>query len=161
MAKIVSCLLCVVKVQMFLKKKKQGAPIFFRASFLLKRCQVNAKVLLFLNTLKWICSTFTKKVWTRASIYVKHGYLARLLAPLFVLEPFCLAPLGSSVLEPDLRQRLQISGNWRKCITLTLKQCWGSVTFWCGSVSGSPDPIPYFGDFKNAKNNFFSSYYFL
>ncbi len=57
---------------------------------------------------KRICPNFTKKVWTRTSINVKYCYLAGLLAPLFVLEPFCLAPLGSSVLEPNLRQRFKL-----------------------------------------------------
>ncbi len=44
-------------------------------------------------------------------------------------------------------------------------QCWGSLTFWCGSGSGdpyfrlmdpdsspTPDPIPFFSNFKDAKN---------
>ncbi len=51
-------------------------------------------------------------------------------------------------------------------------QCWGSVTFWCGSRSGSPDrylwlmdpdldpdptpePTPFFSDFQDAKKKFF------
>ncbi len=46
-------------------------------------------------------------------------------------------------------------------------QCWGPLTFWSGSTSGSadpylwlkepdptPDPLPFFGDFKEAKNFF-------
>ncbi len=52
-------------------------------------------------------------------------------------------------------------------------QCWGSVTFWCGSGSGSPDPnlrlmdpdpdptpdpTPFFIDVKDAKK---ISYFFL
>ncbi len=38
------------------------------------------------------------------------------------------------------------------------RQCWGSVTFWCGSGSAypylwltDPDPTPFFSDFKDAK----------
>ncbi len=42
-------------------------------------------------------------------------------------------------------------------------QCWGSVIFWCGSVpltygseSGpTPDPTPFFSDFKDAKKIIF------
>ncbi len=43
-------------------------------------------------------------------------------------------------------------------------QCWGSVTFCCGSGSpdpylclmdADPDPTPFFSDFKDAKNIFF------
>jgi hypothetical protein len=37
------------------------------------------------------------------------------------------------------------------------KQCWGYVTFWCGSGSNSGFGS-FFSDFKDAKNNFFSSY---
>jgi hypothetical protein len=43
-------------------------------------------------------------------------------------------------------------------------QCWGSVTFWCGSVpvtngpDPTPDPTPFFIDFKDAKK---MSYFFL
>ncbi len=48
----------------------------------------------------------------------------------------------------------------------TFSQCWGSVTFWCGSGSAdlylwptdlapdpdpTPDPTPFFSDFKDAK----------
>ncbi len=45
-----------------------------------------------------------------------------------------------------------------------LRQCWGFVTFWCGSGSSdlylwlmdpdpTPDPTPFFSDFKDAKKN--------
>jgi hypothetical protein len=41
-------------------------------------------------------------------------------------------------------------------------QCWGSVTFWCGSGSPDqylllmdPDPTPFFSDFKDAKIIFY------
>jgi hypothetical protein len=37
----------------------------------------------------------------------------------------------------------------------TVNQCWGSVTFWCGSVLLTNDPTPFFSDFKNAKIVFF------
>jgi hypothetical protein len=30
--------------------------------------------------------------------------------------------------------------HFRSASSLLLKQCWGSVRFWCGSGSGSPDP---------------------
>jgi hypothetical protein len=47
-----------------------------------------------------------------------------------------------------------------------IKRCWGSVTFWCGSGSGSTDPYlllldltPFFNNFKDAKKLFFS--YFI
>ncbi len=50
------------------------------------------------------------------------------------------------------------------------KQCWGSVTFWCGSGSADPylwlldpDPYPYpasfFSDLKMQKNIFFSLFF--
>jgi hypothetical protein len=53
----------------------------------------------------------------------------------------------------------------------TRKQCWGPVTFWCGSGSPDPylclmdpdpisDPTTFFIDFKDAKKIFFS-YFFL
>jgi hypothetical protein len=67
----------------------------------------------------------------------------------------------------------------RRTLTyLKLKnQCWGSVTFWCGSgfpdpylylmdtnpvpdPDPTPDPTPFSIDFKDAKKNFFS-YFFL
>ncbi len=38
----------------------------------------------------------------------------------------------------------------------TTHQCWGSVTFWCGSGSATP----FFSDFKDAKKSFLL-YYFL
>ncbi len=51
---------------------------------------------------------------------------------------------------------------------LPVRQCWGSVTFWCGSGSPdpylwlmdpapdpTPDPTYFFNDFKDAKNNIF------
>jgi|LakMenE18May11ns_1017448.scaffolds.fasta_scaffold9653836_1 hypothetical protein len=49
-------------------------------------------------------------------------------------------------------------------------QCWGSVTFWCGSGSVSPDPYlwlmdpdptPFLIGCKNAKKKYFYSYCFL
>ncbi len=63
-------------------------------------------------------------------------------------------------------------------------QCWGSVTFWCRSASGSgsmdphlwlmdPDPVPdpdptpdpdrtpFFSDFKDAKINFFPDFFLI
>ncbi len=46
---------------------------------------------------------------------------------------------------------------------LRFLQCWGSMTFWCGSGSTDPylwlmdpDPTPFFIDFKDAKKIFFS-----
>jgi hypothetical protein len=45
---------------------------------------------------------------------------------------------------------------------ISLKQCWGSLTFLCGSGSPDPhlslidpDPTPFFSDFKDAKKIFF------
>ncbi len=50
----------------------------------------------------------------------------------------------------------------------TANQRWGSVTFLCGSGSPDPylwlmdpDPAPFFRDFKDVKNNFFSFIFFL
>ncbi len=43
-------------------------------------------------------------------------------------------------------------------LLITEVQCWGSVTFWCGS--GSADPTPFFSDAKDSrckKINFFHS----
>jgi hypothetical protein len=53
---------------------------------------------------------------------------------------------------------------------LQMRQCWASVTFWCGSGSGDPklritdlDPTPdlnpFFSDFQDAKKNFFSYFF--
>jgi hypothetical protein len=54
-------------------------------------------------------------------------------------------------------------------ILRSFNDCWGSVTFWCGSGSAdryiwlmdpdpTPDPTPFFNDFKDAKNK--NSYFF-
>ncbi len=43
--------------------------------------------------------------------------------------------------------------------SMRLKQCWGSVTFRCGSGS-APDPTPFFSDFKVAKNSFFFIFFY-
>jgi hypothetical protein len=46
-------------------------------------------------------------------------------------------------------------------------QCWGSVTFWCGSGSADPapdltlDPTPFFSDFQDAKNKKICFIFFL
>ncbi len=46
------------------------------------------------------------------------------------------------------------------------KQCWRSVTFWCGSGSADPylwlmDPIPFFGYFKEVEKLIFFPYFLL
>ncbi len=40
-------------------------------------------------------------------------------------------------------------------------QCWGSVTFWCGSDFWlmDPDPTPFFSDFKDAKKFIFFKFF--
>jgi hypothetical protein len=63
----------------------------------------------------------------------------------------------------------------RFAIIIIVKQCWGSMTFWCGSGSADPylclmdpasnpfltlDSTPFFSDIKDAKKKFFI-YFFL
>ncbi len=55
-------------------------------------------------------------------------------------------------------------------VKISIKQCWRSVTFWCGSGFGSPDPYlwlmdpdpdptPFFSDFKETKKNIFFKFF--
>jgi hypothetical protein len=51
----------------------------------------------------------------------------------------------------------------KNTFVLYVRQCWGYVTFWYGSVSQTPDPNPFFSDLKDAKKKllffqFFFSY---
>ncbi len=48
------------------------------------------------------------------------------------------------------------------------RQCWGSVTFWCGSATlwltnshPDEDPAPFFSDFRDAKNFFFHIFFLV
>jgi hypothetical protein len=61
---------------------------------------------------------------------------------------------------------------WNICITLLSKQCWGSVTFWCGSGSPdpylllmdqdpTPDPSPFFVEFKDTKKIIFFIFFLI
>ncbi len=90
------------------------------------------------------------------------------------------APLDDQALEAQVEPCRQLTQGRVQAKQKHLSQCWGSVTFWCGSRSRSPDPYlwlmdpdpvpdldptpdstPFFIDFKDAKKYFFSPYFFL
>jgi hypothetical protein len=63
---------------------------------------------------------------------------------------------------------LQVILNVCIFVQQSFKQCWGSVTFWRGSGTGSADPYlwlmdpdltPFFSDFKDAKKNYFYHFF--
>jgi hypothetical protein len=86
--------------------------------------------------------------------------------------PTC--PTVLSVIRYQIVQiRKKVTHRWQSenlCVLKVLfwRQCWGSVTFWCGSGSADPylwlmdpdpyptlDPTSFFSDFKDAKKNIF------
>ena len=77
----------------------------------------------------------------------------------------------STTVSRDLNPGLALSLQGKKHVSVWSSpwdQCWESVTFWCESGSRStdpylwlldpdptPDPTPFFSDFKDAKKNYF------
>jgi hypothetical protein len=68
---------------------------------------------------------------------------------------------GSLIFFSVCKKALKLLGD---NVPVTRNQCWGSVTFWCGSGSAdrylwlanlAPDPTIFFSDFKDANNKKF------
>jgi hypothetical protein len=88
-------------------------------------------------------------------------------------EALCQAKLGHhpiKIRKGDLNSFAVVAIGSTPHLHQSFSQCWGSVTFWCGSgpvdpylllmdPDPTPDPTPFFSDFKDAKKYFFS--YFL